>query len=122
MARYARRSTELTELFLVDDVHRETVEHLTTEDDMAAYLEAVVEDGDPAPVVAALGDIARAEGMSQIARGTGLGRARAFTKRYHRTATRSSPQCSRSCARSASACTQRPTFDGEFILMDQAED
>jgi len=49
-------------------------EHLETEDDMAAYLEAVLEDGDPALVAAALGDIARAKGMAMIARETGLGR------------------------------------------------
>ena len=52
----------------------DAAEHLTTEDDMAAYLEAALEDGDPALVAAALGDIARAKGMSQIARETGLGR------------------------------------------------
>ena len=49
-------------------------EHLDTEEDMAAYLEAALEDGDPAHVAAALGDIARAKGMTQIARETGLGR------------------------------------------------
>jgi len=49
-------------------------EHLETGEDMAAYLEAALEDGDPALVAAALGDIARAKGMSQIARATGLGR------------------------------------------------
>jgi probable addiction module antidote protein len=49
-------------------------EHLETEDDMAAYLEAVLEDRDPALVAAALGDIARAKGMAMIARETGLGR------------------------------------------------
>ena len=48
--------------------------HLETEEDMAAYLEAALEDGDPALVAAALGDIARAKGMTQIARETGLGR------------------------------------------------
>ena len=37
-------------------------------------LEAAFEDGDPALIAAALGDIARAKGMSQIARETGLGR------------------------------------------------
>jgi probable addiction module antidote protein len=41
---------------------------------MAAYLEAALEDGDPALVAAVLGDIARAEGMTRIARETGLGR------------------------------------------------
>jgi probable addiction module antidote protein len=49
-------------------------EHLTAEEDMAAYLEAALEDGDPALIAAALGDIARAKGMSEIARETGLGR------------------------------------------------
>ena len=52
----------------------DVAEHLETEEDMAAYLEAVLEDGDPALVAAALGDIARAKGMAQIARETGLGR------------------------------------------------
>lgn len=49
-------------------------EHLATKEDMAAYLEAALEDGDPALVAAALGDIARAKGMTQIAREAGLGR------------------------------------------------
>ena len=52
----------------------DTAKHLEREEDMAAYLEAALEDGDPAVVAAALGDIARAKGMSQIARDTGLGR------------------------------------------------
>ena len=50
------------------------VEHLLSDKDMAAYLEAALEDGDPSLVAAALGDIARAKGMSQLARETGLGR------------------------------------------------
>jgi len=49
-------------------------EHLITDEDMAAYLEAALEEGDPALIAAALGDIARAKGMSQIARDAGLGR------------------------------------------------
>lgn len=52
----------------------DAAEHLETEADMAAYLEAVLEDGDPALVAAALGDIARAKGMTLIARKTGMGR------------------------------------------------
>ena len=52
----------------------DVAEHLETEMDMAAYLDAALEDGDAALVVAALGDIARAKGMSQIARDAGLGR------------------------------------------------
>lgn len=52
----------------------DVVDHLETEEDMIAYLDAALEDGDPALIVAALGDIARAKGMSQVARETGLGR------------------------------------------------
>lgn len=40
------------------------VDHLQTEADMIAYLDAAFEDGDPALIVAALGDIARAMGES----------------------------------------------------------
>lgn len=48
--------------------------HLETDEDMAAYLEAALDEGDPALVAAALGDIARARGMTQVARDAGLGR------------------------------------------------
>lgn len=51
-------------------------EHLRTPKEMAAYLEACLEEaqGDAAFVAKALGDIARARGMAQIARATGLSR------------------------------------------------
>src|SRR3989337_1957449 len=51
-------------------------EHLRTPEEMAAYLEACLEeaDGDAAFVAKALGDIARAKGMSQVARDAGLSR------------------------------------------------
>ena len=52
----------------------DAADHLETEDDMIAYLDAALEDGDPGLIVAVLGDIARAKGMTQIARNTGLGR------------------------------------------------
>ncbi len=52
----------------------DAAKHLETEEDMAAYLEAALENGEPTLVAVALGDIARAKGMSQIARETGLGR------------------------------------------------
>lgn len=52
----------------------DAAEHLKTDEDMAAYLEVAIEDGDPVVISAAIGDIARAKGMSQIARETGLGR------------------------------------------------
>jgi probable addiction module antidote protein len=49
-------------------------DHLETKEDIVAYLEAALEDGDPSLIAAALGDIARSKGMTQIARETGLGR------------------------------------------------
>ena len=49
-------------------------DHLKTEEDIVAYLEAALEEADPALVAAALGDIARAKGMTQVARDAGLGR------------------------------------------------
>lgn len=52
----------------------DAADHLETEEDIAAYLDAVLEDGDPALIAAALGDIARAKGMSKIAKKAGLGR------------------------------------------------
>lgn len=47
---------------------------LQNEDDIALYMEAAMEDGDPALITAALGDVARARNMSQLARDTGLTR------------------------------------------------
>jgi probable addiction module antidote protein len=52
----------------------DSAEYLKTDADMAAYLDDVLEDGDPALVTHALGVIARAKGMSQLAQDTGLGR------------------------------------------------
>ena len=48
--------------------------HLDSEEAMASYLTAALEDGDPAVVTVALGDIARAKGMTRVARKAGLGR------------------------------------------------
>ena len=48
--------------------------YLKTEAHMAALLDAALEDGDPRVVSSALGDIARAQGMSKIAKDTGLSR------------------------------------------------
>lgn len=52
----------------------DAAEHLKTEADMVAYLEAALEENDPGLIAAALGDIARAQGMTSIAKKTGLGR------------------------------------------------
>jgi probable addiction module antidote protein len=51
---------------------------LKSKEDIAAYLDAVLEDGDLELLQAALGDIARAEGMTGIARDSELGRANLY--------------------------------------------
>lgn len=48
--------------------------HLRSEEEIAEYLRQVLQDNDPAELAGALGDIARARGMTQLARDTGLSR------------------------------------------------
>jgi probable addiction module antidote protein len=54
----------------------DVAEHLRTQEEMAAYLDACLEEanGDASFIAKALGDIARAKGMSQVARDAGLSR------------------------------------------------
>ncbi|HEY2068737.1 MAG TPA: addiction module antidote protein [Rhizomicrobium sp.] len=52
----------------------DSAEYLKTEKDIANYLEAVFEDGDPALIAHALGVVARARGMTEVAKNAGLGR------------------------------------------------
>ncbi len=54
----------------------DVAEHLRTPEEMAAYLEACLDEaqGDAAFIAKALGDIARARGMAQVARDAGLSR------------------------------------------------
>ncbi|MBF0434202.1 MAG: putative addiction module antidote protein [Magnetococcales bacterium] len=52
----------------------DTAEYLKTEEDALLYLDACLEDGDAALTAHALGVIARARGMSQLARDTGISR------------------------------------------------
>jgi probable addiction module antidote protein len=54
----------------------DSAEHLKTEEDITLYWEACLEEAedDPAFITAALGTIARARGMSQLARDTGMTR------------------------------------------------
>jgi probable addiction module antidote protein len=54
----------------------DVAEHLRTPAEMAAYLEAVLDEssGDAAAIAKALGDVARARGMSEVARKAGLSR------------------------------------------------
>jgi probable addiction module antidote protein len=49
-------------------------EYLDSPEMIAAYLEAVLEEGDPSLIAAALGDIAKAKGMTQIAKDAGVSR------------------------------------------------
>jgi probable addiction module antidote protein len=53
----------------------DSADYLKTPQDIAAYLEAAFEDGDPALITHALGVVARAEGMTEVARQAGLTRA-----------------------------------------------
>jgi probable addiction module antidote protein len=69
--------------FREDDMARkirrwDAADTLETKEDIAAYLDAVLEDGDPDLLKAALGDIARAKGMTEIAQAAGLGRANLY--------------------------------------------
>ncbi|PKL47633.1 MAG: putative addiction module antidote protein [Nitrospira bacterium HGW-Nitrospira-1] len=52
----------------------DVVDYLETGEDMAAYLEAAMEDGHPAVIATAIGNIARAKGMTKVARKAGIGR------------------------------------------------
>ncbi len=57
----------------------DAAEYLKTPEQMAAYLEAALEEGDPRYIAKALGNIARARGMSQLAKDTGLTREALYT-------------------------------------------
>jgi probable addiction module antidote protein len=65
----ARRKIKASELRTFD-----AAEYLDSDEAIAEYLTAVLEENEPELLAAALGDIARARGMSEIARSTGLAR------------------------------------------------
>jgi probable addiction module antidote protein len=52
----------------------DVAEHLNSDERMAAWLEEAFDDGDPAFIASALGDIARARGMAGLAKETGISR------------------------------------------------
>lgn len=52
----------------------DTADYLESEEDIAAYLSACAEENDPALFLVALGDVARARSMSELAAQTGLTR------------------------------------------------
>jgi probable addiction module antidote protein len=64
-----KRKTPVSELPEFD-----AAEYLNSEQDVAAYLTSVLEENDPALLAAALGDIARARGMTQVAKESGITR------------------------------------------------
>jgi probable addiction module antidote protein len=53
----------------------DTADYLKTKEDVAGYLDAALEDGDPQLVKLALSNIARAKGMTEVAKQAHLGRA-----------------------------------------------
>ena len=52
----------------------DTAEFLSNDEDIIAYLNAALEDGDQLLLTVALGNIARAKGMTQLAKETGITR------------------------------------------------
>lgn len=52
----------------------DAADHLKSDEDVIAYLDAAMEDGDAAVIATALGNVARARGMVQLARETGITR------------------------------------------------
>ena len=59
----------------IEDFPRfDAAEHLKDEDDIAAYLTVVLEENDTSALAEALGTVARARGMNDIAKAAGLGR------------------------------------------------
>jgi len=52
----------------------DAAEYLNSDEDIAAYLTTVLEENDPSLLAAALGDIARARGMTQVAKDSGITR------------------------------------------------
>jgi probable addiction module antidote protein len=52
----------------------DAADYLNDAESIAEYLTAVIEDGDPALLAAALGDIARSRGMTEVSKASGLTR------------------------------------------------
>lgn len=59
---------------MVNTKPRDASEYLKTEQDIIDYLDAAAETGDPTLMQAAIGDVAKARGMGQIAEAAGVGR------------------------------------------------
>lgn len=59
---------------IIETTEWNTADYLTSGEAIAAYLEAALEDGDPKVVAVALGNIAKAKGMTNIAKEAGITR------------------------------------------------
>ena len=65
----------MTETTTISDLPDfDLAEHLKTDEDVANYLTLILEENDPAELAHALGVIARARGMTEVARASGLTR------------------------------------------------
>jgi probable addiction module antidote protein len=64
----------MTEVAKIKTSKWDVVDYLNTEEEMALYLSVALEEDDVAFFNIALGDVARAKGMSEVARAAGLGR------------------------------------------------
>ncbi|SNT05807.1 probable addiction module antidote protein [Sphingomonas laterariae] len=60
---------------MVTTTRWDVAEHLDSEEAIAAYLDAAMEDGDPDLIKVAIADVARARGMTDIAQKAGITRA-----------------------------------------------
>ena len=83
------------------------VDYLTSEEDIVAHLEAALEDGNPQLITVVLGDIARAKGMTAVAREAGLGRESLY-KALSSDGNPNSPRYSKWCARWGCNCMRLP--------------
>jgi putative addiction module killer protein/probable addiction module antidote protein len=70
----AKKDCEGIVIMALETTLWDPVENLVSPEAERAYLEAAFEDGDPALIAAAIGDVARARGMSEIAKQAGLTR------------------------------------------------
>lgn len=59
---------------MIETTRWDAAEHIKTREDVAVYLEAAFEDGDPAVIAAMLSDIARSDAMTKVALEAGVTR------------------------------------------------
>ena len=69
-----RQKSKVTRKRALELIPFDVTRYLTSEKKIAQYLDAILEIGEPALVVKALGDIARVRGMAKVAIDSGLGR------------------------------------------------